>query len=116
MDNIREMSTIQDLLDTAIDFNLLYANGSCGGASCTSGCCPVDCLRYSSLVARIGVFTTTHENPSYDSYSNVVETSNCFGEPVLYSTISARHGIFSTIILTKKYRINSKFNLNNQFT
>ena len=89
------MSTLQGLLDLAINDNLLYGAGTCSGGGCGSGCCGNNCLQYSSLVARVGIFQTIHLS-NYNLYSNVIESCNCFGQPLIYSTISARHGIFST--------------------
>lgn len=95
-------TTVEDQLDAALAYNLQTSGGACGGGSC-GGCCGNNCLQYSTIVSRIGIFQTVHENPLYNQFSNTVATCNCFGEPILYSTISARHGLFSTIMLTNDF-------------
>lgn len=97
------MSSVQDQIDAALEYNLRNSGGSCSGGNCPSGCCGNNCLQYSTLVARVAVFQTLHENIFYNLYSNTIATSNCFGAPLTYSTLSARNGIFSTIILTNDY-------------
>jgi hypothetical protein len=94
------MSTIQDLLDVAVDNNFIYGGGACTRGCGSGGCCANNCLQYSTLVARVAVFQTLHENPFYNLYSNTIATCNCFGQPIYFSTLSARNGIFSSIILT----------------
>ena len=71
--------------------------------ACVSDCgtCQVgQCLQFSTLSARVGVFVTLHEGPDYACQSNTVLTYDCYRVPTVYSTVSARQGVFSTIIIT----------------
>lgn len=66
----------------------------CG--TCQTG----QCLTFSTLSARVGVFVTLHEGSDYNCQSNTVLTYDCYRVPTVYSTVSARQGVFSTIIFT----------------
>jgi hypothetical protein len=94
------MTTVQDQIDAALTYNMI-SGGSCGGGG--GACCGNNCLQYSTIVARVGIFQTVHENPLYNQFSNTIATCNCFGQPILYSTMSARNGVFSTIVLTNDF-------------
>jgi hypothetical protein len=65
-----------------------------------SGCITGNCLQFSTLSARVGVFQMMHEGSNYTCQSNTGLTYDCYQNPVVYSTISARQGVFSTIIMT----------------
>lgn len=93
------MSSVNEQIQLAIQTNL--ENGPCGACSCGScTSCTENCLRYSTLVAAVGVFGTLHETSNYSNYSNVVSEYDCQKNPISWSTMSTRQGIFSTIIIT----------------
>jgi len=93
------MSSVNAQIQLALQTNL--ENGPCGSCSCGScTSCTTNCLRYSTLVAAVGVFGTLHETPNYSNFSNSVSNYDCQKNPISWSTMSTRQGIFSTIIIT----------------
>ena len=90
------MSSVQDQIDAALQINI--DSGGCGGGcGCT---CAYNCVRYSTIVAGVGVFQTVHETAGFSNYSNAALDTDCYGTPIRWSTLSARQGLFSTIVLT----------------
>lgn len=90
------MSSVQDQIDAALQINI--DSGGCAG---DCGCsCAYNCLRYSTIVARVGVFNIVHETTGFSNYSNAPLDTDCYGTPIRWSTLSARQGLFSTILLT----------------
>lgn len=75
----------------------------CFSSSNACGC--VNCLSFQTLSARLGVFFEIEQgDPDYTHYSNVIYQNNSYGDVVSYSTISARSGVFETVLLTSNYR------------
>jgi hypothetical protein len=55
--------------------------------------------------ARLGVFCTIEQgDPGYTNYSNVIYQNNSCLDIISYSTISARAGVFGSILITSNYR------------
>ena len=91
------MSSVEDQVTLAL--GVQTDPGGCGcGTNCGS-----NCLRYSSLVARLGVFEFLYEGSNYLTQCNAPLTYNCLGDVLTYSTTSARTGVFSTILFTSNY-------------
>lgn len=92
------MSSVLNEITKAMN-SRMRSSGVCTG----TGCPCVNCMRYSSLVGRVGVFESIYEGPIYSNYSNVPKSQDCFGNTLVYSTVSARHGMFSNILITPNY-------------
>jgi hypothetical protein len=96
------MSSVTDEIQKALEITK-SESGYCG---CATGCDALPsakCLRYSTIVARTGIFGTVHEGSNYLGISNAMLTNDYQGNVVTYSTLSAVHGIFSNIVLTDNY-------------
>ena len=78
--------------------NVLQDNLDGSGGSCSA--CLNNCVQFSSLSARIGVFGTLHQTNDWSNYSNASLASNCAGETTLYSVVTGSVGYFSSIIFT----------------
>ena len=78
--------------------NVLQDNLDGIGATCTT--CTNNCVQFSSLSARVGVFGTLHQTSAWSNYSNASLATNCAGETTLYSVVAGSIGYFSTIIFT----------------
>jgi len=78
--------------------NVLQDNLDGVGCSCTT--CTNNCVQFSSLSARIGVFGTLHQTSGWSNYSNASLATNCAGETTLYSVVAGSIGYFSSIIFT----------------
>ena len=78
--------------------NVLQDNLDGVGCSCTA--CTNNCVQFSSLSARIGVFGTLHQTSGWSNYSNAALATNCAGETTLYSVVAGSIGYFSSIIFT----------------
>ena len=81
---------------------LLNSCARTGGAcSATNSCDCAQCMAFQRVSARTGIFQYVVEgDPTYKNYTNTVCRNDCYGNVIAYSSISARHGVFSNIILT----------------
>lgn len=95
------MSSLAQEIAKALEINATI------GGSCTSdsgcGCICNKCMQFSTIVAKTAVFQRLHEGSSWAVQSNTGLTYDCFGNLLSYSTMSAREGIFSTILITNDY-------------
>lgn len=91
------MSSVDDQVNLA-----LADQADPGGCGCTTNC-GSNCLRYSTLSARLAVFEYLYEGSNYLNESNVPLLYDCLGNVIVFSTTSTRTGVFSTILLTSNY-------------
>ncbi len=91
------MSSVANEITKALDEN---AEDYDCGCACATPNCNKQCLQFSSIVARLGIFQYVNEGVAYSANSNVPLTTNCAGDILQYSSISARQGVFSSILIT----------------
>lgn len=95
------MSSVADEIQKALE--ITKSESDCCGADTCAAIPTAKCLRYSTIVARTGIFGTVHEGSNYLDVTNAMLTNDYQGNVVAYSTISAVHGIFSNIVVTDNY-------------
>ena len=88
----------------------LSINASLGKNTAVAGCgcdcettCNTNCVRYSTISARLGVFMAVEDTPDYINYTNSPGCSDSKGNVIQWNTTSATLGVFSSIMITNNY-------------
>ncbi len=92
------MSSINDQL------NIALSNANAG--SCCVACADANdarCLEFSTIVARRAVIQTLHTGETFSNIDTVRGAIDCDGNTIFFYTLSARYGVFSTIVITNDY-------------